>query len=124
MPSFKTYGLTHIALAVKDAERSADFYHKALGMEKAFQGKGVIQLNTPGCQDAIVLDERLEKKGEPGGINHFGFRLENAKDIQAAIESIQQSGGVIIDQGYFTPDEPYVFFRDPDGYEVEIWYEP
>ena len=23
----------------------------------------------------------------------------------------------------FVPGEPYVFFRDPDGYEVEIWYE-
>jgi hypothetical protein len=21
------------------------------------------------------------------------------------------------------PGEPYVFFTDPDGYEVEIWYE-
>jgi hypothetical protein len=21
------------------------------------------------------------------------------------------------------PGEPYVFFNDPDGYEVEIWYE-
>jgi hypothetical protein len=21
------------------------------------------------------------------------------------------------------PGEPYVFFEDPDGYEVEVWYE-
>ena len=25
--------------------------------------------------------------------------------------------------GEFVPGEPYVFFSDPDGYEVEIWYE-
>ena len=25
--------------------------------------------------------------------------------------------------GSFTPEEPYVFFTDPDGYEVELWYE-
>jgi hypothetical protein len=23
----------------------------------------------------------------------------------------------------FCPGEPYLFFTDPDGYEVEIWFE-
>lgn len=25
--------------------------------------------------------------------------------------------------GEFVPGEPYVFASDPDGYEVELWYE-
>ncbi len=29
----------------------------------------------------------------------------------------------MLDQGEFCPGEPYVFFRDLDGYEVEIWHE-
>jgi hypothetical protein len=28
-----------------------------------------------------------------------------------------------LSQGEFCPGEPYVFFEDLDGYEVEIWYE-
>jgi hypothetical protein len=27
------------------------------------------------------------------------------------------------DKGEFVPGDPYIFFKDPDGYEVEIWYE-
>ena len=32
--------------------------------------------------------------------------------------------GQIIDTGQFVPGEPYVFATDPDGYTIEIWYEP
>ena len=37
--------------------------------------------------------------------------------------AVQSAGGTILRQGEFVPGEPYVFFTDPDGYEVEIWYE-
>ena len=33
------------------------------------------------------------------------------------------AGATIHDTGEFVPGEPYLFFKDPDGYEVEIWYE-
>jgi hypothetical protein len=31
--------------------------------------------------------------------------------------------GKVREHGEFVAGEPYVFFADPDGYEVEIWYE-
>ena len=55
--------------------------------------------------------------------NEFGFRLHRAGDIAKAIDVVKAAGGVIRDHGEFVPGEPYVFFTDPDGYEVEIWYE-
>lgn len=54
----------------------------------------------------------------------FGFRLMNADDIDAAAAAIEQAGGTIVNKGEFCPGEPYVFFNDPHGYGVEIWYEP
>jgi catechol 2,3-dioxygenase-like lactoylglutathione lyase family enzyme len=54
---------------------------------------------------------------------HFGFRLQKATDIARALDAIHEAGGTIKEQGEFVPGEPYVFFLDPDGYEVEIWYE-
>jgi hypothetical protein len=36
---------------------------------------------------------------------------------------IKSAGGTIIGQGEFVPGEPYIFFKDPDGYEAEIFYE-
>jgi hypothetical protein len=37
---------------------------------------------------------------------------------------VTEAGGTVTDSGHFTPDEPYVFTKDPDGYVIELWYEP
>lgn len=44
-------------------------------------------------------------------------------DIEEAAIAVQAAGGQIITRGEFVPGEPYLFCRDPDGYELEIWYE-
>ena len=36
---------------------------------------------------------------------------------------MQEAGGEILDKDQFCPGEPYLFFKDPDGYEVEIVFE-
>jgi predicted enzyme related to lactoylglutathione lyase len=38
-------------------------------------------------------------------------------------KKIMEAGGTILDKGEFVPGSPYIFFKDPDGYAVEIWYE-
>ncbi len=58
-----------------------------------------------------------------GGIMHFGFRLVNAADIGKVIDAVKNANGEIIRQGEFFPGEPYIFFKDPDGYEIEVVYE-
>ena len=54
---------------------------------------------------------------------HFGFRLRSASDLPRALEAVRAAGGTVREHGEFVPGEPYLFFTDPDGYEVEIWYE-
>jgi predicted enzyme related to lactoylglutathione lyase len=39
------------------------------------------------------------------------------------VKAVEEAGGTIVNQGEFCPGEPYLFFTDPDGYEVEIWHE-
>jgi len=120
----KTYGLTHLAIAVDDVERTLQFYRSVFDMEVMYHKQGFIQLTTPGCNDIIVFEERKDRPiGDTGGIAHFGFRLKNPTDIDEMIHKITKAGGTIIDKGEFTPGSPYVFFKDPDGYEVEVWYE-
>lgn len=53
-------------------------------------------------------------------MEHFGFRLRQPEGIAAALSAIRAAGGKVLDSGEFVPGEPYVFFTDPDGYEVEI----
>jgi len=119
-----TYGLTHVALAVRDARRSARFYQQVFGAVVVYKGDGFVQIQMPGTRDVIVFEERDRGKvGKSGGIAHFGFRLQNPKDVDAAARAVRRAGGRVKSQGEFVPGEPYVFAADRDGYEIEIWYE-
>ena len=119
-----TLGLTHLALSVSDLNRSFQFYHDVFGMLAVYREPNFIQAQTPGSQDIIVFEiGEGDQVGQSGGIKHFGFRLADPRDIEKAARAIEQAGGGITRRGEFVPGEPYVFFKDPDGYEIEIWYE-
>ncbi len=119
----RTRGLTHVALAVSDAERAFAFYERVVGAVAVYRERGLIQAQTPGSWDVLVFEEGAAGAGRSGGIAHFGFRLVDPRDIDAAAAAVRAAGGAIVDQGEFVPGEPYLFCRDPDGYDVEIWYE-
>jgi catechol 2,3-dioxygenase-like lactoylglutathione lyase family enzyme len=119
----KTFGLTHIALAVRDPQRSLAFYRAVLGVVPVYEQDDFIQAQTPGTRDVLVFERRTRDAGKSGGVAHFGFRLQDPKDIAHALAAVTEAGGQIREHGEFVAGEPYIFFSDPDGYEVEIWYE-
>jgi catechol 2,3-dioxygenase-like lactoylglutathione lyase family enzyme len=119
----ETYGMSHVALAVRDPERSFEFYQAIFGMIAVYRGEDFIQAQTPGTFDVLVFERNPPQAGKSGGIAHFGFRLREAQAITAAVDAVRKAGGRIISSGEFVPGEPYAFISDPDGYEVEIWYE-
>lgn len=119
-----TYGLTHLALAVNDVERTMEFYQRVFDMQVMYHEKGFLQLTTPGYNDILVFEEKKDQPiGQTGGIAHFGFRLKDPADMEEITNKVISAGGIIIDKGEFVPGSPYLFFKDPDGYEVEVWYE-
>ena len=119
----RTFGLSHIGLAVRDVERSVRFYETLLGAKVTYRDANSVQVETPGGHDVIVFEGDSAKAGRAGGVSHFGFRLRSPKDIEAAVRDAKAAGGRILRQGEFVPGEPYLFVSDPDGYEVELWYE-
>ena len=124
MKNTKTYGLTHIAVAVENLDRTLEFYTSVFDMKVMYNEKDFIQLTTPGCNDILVFQKSPKNKiGNAGGIAHFGFRLRNPEDSPAMAKKITRAGGKITSKGEFLPGSPYIFFNDPDGYEVEVWYE-
>jgi len=119
----KTFGLTHIALAVRDVDRASRFYQAVLGAVEVYRQDTFAQLQTPGTRDVLVLEQAPERAGAAGGVIHFGFRLRAAADIDAAVAAVEAAGGRVRETGEFVPGEPYLFATDHDGYEFEIWYE-
>ena len=119
----RTRGLTHVALAVRDPQRSLAFYRSVLGVVPVYEQDDFVQAQTPGSWDVLVFERKPESAGKTGGIAHFGFRLQRAADIERAKTAVIAAGGTIRESGSFVPGEPYLFCTDPDRYEVEIWYE-
>ena len=57
----KTFGLTHIALPVKDAKRSSAFYQEIFGVKEMYRYPDFIQVQTPGSKDILSLKRRQRK---------------------------------------------------------------
>jgi len=114
---------SHLALAVRDLQRSIEFYRGVFGSTVVYRGAACAQLQTPGARDVLVLEKHRAGAGKGGGVEHFGYRLRSPRGIAGAARAVNAAGGTVISQGDFVPGEPYLFARDPDGYTVEIWFE-
>ena len=120
----KTQGLTHIHLAVRDLPRAVAFYTEVFGMEEddGRSDEKMVFLRTPGARDTLTL--RLaaadEAVGSGGGVDHFGFRLQDRNDLDEAIRQIEAAGGKLIERGEHTPGVRYAYVCDPDGYTIEF----
>src|SRR5262245_12014910 len=119
----KTHGLTHISLAVKDPDRSLAFYAAVFGVREYYRDDDQIQVLGPGPHDVIAFQKEKALAGRAGGINHFGFRLTTPSDIDIAVSEALKAGGKILRRGEFAPGLPFAYVTDPDGYEIEIWFE-
>ncbi len=119
----KTHGLSHLHLAVRDVERSLEFYQGVFGMEVSFRvGSTMVFLRTPGAKDTFTLRQvdAEEPVGPGGGFGHFGFRLEDKGGLDAAIADVEAAGGKLISRGEHGPGQPYAYCSDPDGYVIEL----
>lgn len=120
----ETYGLTHLAILVKDLKRTLAFYKEVFDAAVMYEEASWAQITTPGSHDIIVFEQSASPSvGKTGGIVHFGFRLREPGQIDEMVRRVKKAGGKIKEQGEFVAGSPYVFFFDPDGYEIEIWYE-
>lgn len=116
-------GLDHVALAVRDVKRSADWYVEVLGFERRFQGmwegvpvfvardKTAIALFRAGSDHANSLPRT------PAGMLHLAMRA-NRKNFVAAQRDLTSRGIAFHFQDHEISHS--IYFRDPDGIELEI----
>jgi catechol 2,3-dioxygenase-like lactoylglutathione lyase family enzyme len=119
--------IRHIALVVKDLEKTADFYQKALGLSRSEMSEGPTARRIY-MSDGEVNLALLQYKSEVGsglkdpqafvGIHHFGFQVDDLKDGQTAIE--QAGGEFFFDLGKEGDEGFERKFKDPDGIIFDI----
>ena len=115
-----TNGLNHLALPVRDPERSARFYADLFNMEIALSSPDVAFLQTAGASDLIALSRSDGPVGSSRETMHFGFSVD-PEQFDAAIRAIEERDVKTVAGPSERAIGRYIFIEDPDGYTVEIF---
>lgn len=114
--------MDHLALAVSDQKRSRRFYERYLGFtaEPTPRSDGVLMMHSGDF--SLALGETAEPISLPTFL-HFGRGLPSPDEVRALHDRLVVDG-VEIAGLWDEPDYVSVKFRDPDGYVVEVSWEP
>jgi catechol-2,3-dioxygenase len=120
---FELEGLDHVALGVRDVERSAQWYIEVLGFERRFPGmwEGVPVFVARGKTALALFPKSDQATPSPSrsrtGILHLALRADR-KNFLAAQQDLTSRGIPF----QFTDHEisHSIYFRDLDGIELEI----
>ena len=118
-----TFGLSHVAMKVRDLDRAAAFYAEAFGAREYYRDEKSVQLLGPGPHDVLAFELMPEGAGAEGGLMHFGLRLTAPEMLEGLLERALAAGATLRERGDFGGGQPFAFVTDPDGYEIELWYE-
>ena len=115
--------MDHLALAVSDQARSIRFYERYFGFvpEPEPREDGVRILH-----DATGFSLAIGETQEPVALPsffHFGRGAASPDEVRAFRVRVDADGLEIVDW-WDEPDYVSVKFRDPDGYVIEVGWEP
>jgi catechol 2,3-dioxygenase-like lactoylglutathione lyase family enzyme len=118
---FKVQGVDHIGLAVKDVQKSIEWYQELFGLERLYEDTwgtfpGVVGIGTTSIAFFPADDPDVPLPvGLP--IHHLAFRLDQINFI-AAQETLRQKGIEFEFQDHTIVRS--IYFYDPDGHLIEL----
>ena len=120
----------HVALRVADVERSRAFYTKLLGFKVVEEDPehGGVFMALEGLSHTIDLfpvdDPRRAPAQTPGavGVRHVAFLVESEQALKEAYVTLQANGVTIV-RAVDHVSQKSIYFHDPDGNLLEIYYE-
>ena len=120
MTGFRTLGLDHVALSVRDQEVSERWYREVLGLERVYAdawGNVPVMMVADGTGVALFR-AREGPDGAPAvRILHIAFRVDRA-NFAAARAALAERG---LDVEFQDHDVAHsIYFRDPDGHQLEL----
>jgi catechol 2,3-dioxygenase-like lactoylglutathione lyase family enzyme len=131
----KTRGFNHVATMTADLERYLAFYKDIFGAEvlSIMDAVGehprmaIVNMGGDGAlnvfevpPDSIVGDRA--KMGGRGPIDHYAFAVDSEKTLLEIRDRLVAVGASPGEVTKFGPALHSVFFRDPDGAELEVAY--
>ena len=113
----------HLAIAVRDLQKSSAFYKRVFAMTPTLEADEVVLLTTPARREQLALqrnpDVTIDSNTWSQHAAHFGFVVDEDV-LTGAEQAISEAGGEVVARGSRAMG-PYLFFRDPDGYLVELF---
>jgi len=112
----------HLALNVKDVQKSLEFYRRLLGIEPSKVRTGYAKFDVHNPPLNLTLNE-VAFNGK-GALSHLGIQVASTADVLSMRESWAEAGLITRDEMqtnccYATQDKTWV--RDPDGNEWEVF---
>jgi catechol 2,3-dioxygenase-like lactoylglutathione lyase family enzyme len=125
-------GISHLDLTVTDAEASADWYVRVLGLRRArradLAGRIMIVLVHPETRLVIGLNQHHATVGDRfdehvPGLDHVGFAVASREELtllekHLTAEHVDHSPVTDSPSGSGTA----LVFRDPDNIQLEFWW--
>ena len=127
-----TSGFNHVATLTTDMDRTVKFYRDAFEAEVVFEMDAKVDhprmsilslgggaaLNVFEVPAADMIGER-NKQGHRGAIDHYALAVESKAVLEGVKERLVTAGAEI-GEIQRLGDEWSLFFRDPDGMELEV----
>ena len=112
--------LNHVALSVRDRQRSAAFYGEHFGLTHRIHEDAHLLILAADDGSELALSDSEAPPKELPRTNHFGFRLRDAAAVHTARERFREAG---VPEAEWQDDGRFVRVQvfDPDGYRVEIY---
>ena len=125
----KLDGIGHVLLRVADLERARKFYTEVLGFEVMEQDPehGGLFMALAGHAHTLDLFPAAEPQAPPRapgspGLGHVAFRVDSGAALREAYFDLRDHG-VTITRAVDHVSQRSIYFRDPDGNTLEIYYE-
>lgn len=112
----------HFGLRTKDVDRAVEWYGRAFGADVRFRNRYAAFMSFDDEHHRFVIwddGETEEKPAAAAGVDHIGFMVSNPHELAeeyARLKSVGITPAMAVNH-HFTSS---LYYRDPDGNEVEI----
>lgn len=123
---FNPDGLHHITIRVNDIKAAESFYGGVLGFELVRKMGQSMATYRVGTKDTLVIVEAetaYDTTSRDYRVDHFGFMVGSAQEVDEMASYLKENEVNIVVGPVNRKNGRFVFFTDPDGNMIEIFFE-